>query len=198
MGGDKSIVEGARVCFNTGGNNLADRKLIQMLIREKHNSPLEHCTMTFEVKLPLFVRDHWVRHRIGMSYNIKSLRYCEAEPEFFIPQELKIGSEEYKQWVTASESSINDYLTWVECFFKKGMSNLRSRELARTKLPTEIYTKMIVTMNAASLIHFLNLRDNAHAQPETQLYAKALLQLAKRVAPVTFTSYEMLKLKREI
>lgn len=193
MGGDKAIAEGARVCFQTEGNENSDKMLIKALIRKKHTSPLEHCTMRFKVKLPLFVRDHWVRHRIGMSYNIKSLRYCEANPEFFVPDEIIPGTREYEIWLADCKDIFNAYQGWMTHFEFICLKKNRARELARAYLPTGIYTEMLVTMNAASLIHFLDLRDNNHTQPETQLYAKALLKCAKYVAPVTFGCYEELK-----
>lgn len=193
MGGDEAIVKGARICFQNEGNPQADENLIKMLVREKHTSPMEHCVMTFNVKLPLFVRDQWVRHRIGMSYNIMSLRYCEANPEFFVPSEFNYGTQEYFDWIVESRTTFNNYLKWIERFEAMGMRKGRARELARTKIPTEIYTEMNVTMNGASCLHFLDLRDDKHSQPEMQQYGKAVLMLAKRVAPVTFGYYEQLK-----
>jgi thymidylate synthase (FAD) len=194
MGGDAAVIDGARICYQSeGGSPESDKALIKYLIRNNHTSPFEHCTMTFEVKLPLFVRDQWVRHRIGMSYNIKSLRYCEANPEFFVPSEFEIDSLGYDTWIINSKDSFVLYKWWVDYFKIKGFNPGRARELARTKLPTEIYTEMLVTMNAASLMHFLDLRDTNHAQPEIQAYAQALLECAKKIAPITFNTYEELK-----
>jgi thymidylate synthase (FAD) len=191
MGGDNGILEAARICFQTenSGNFHANEILIKSLVRKKHTSPFEHCVMRFKVKLPLFVRDQWVRHRIGMSYNIKSLRYCEAKPEFFIPDCLIANEHAYNVWVNEQSKAFGEYKTWITHFQKLGLKRNRARELARTKLPTSIYTEMIVTMNAASLMHFLDLRNHKHAQPEIQAYAEALLDCAKVVAPKTFHCY---------
>jgi thymidylate synthase (FAD) len=192
MGRDEIILEAARICFQTesNGNHEADEALIKSLIRKKHTSPFEHCVMRFKVKLPLFVRDQWVRHRIGMSYNVKSLRYCEANPEFFIPDYLIKNSPEHDIWVNEQEAVFFQYKYWTDYFIESGLKSGRARELARTKLPTGIYTEMLVTMNAASLMHFLDLRNHKHAQPEIQAYAKALLECAKVAAPITFNCYE--------
>lgn len=194
MGGDNAIIEGARTCFQSDGDKESDIALLKSIVKNRHTSTLEHATFTFKVRLPLFVRDQWVRHRIGCSYNIKSLRYCKAFPDFFVPDEIKIGTFKYSLWVENNKLQFENYLNWIDFLQKDGMKIGRARELARTHLPSSIYTEMIFTCNGASLMHFLDLRDNPHAQPEIQLYAKALLQLAKTVAPITFTYYESLKL----
>ena len=49
-----------------------------------------------------------------------------------------------------------------------------SRELARGVLPQATYTMFYMTGNLHNWIKFIKLRDHEHAQPETQVVAKAI------------------------
>lgn len=183
MGGDEAILRGARICFQTeGATEEANNNLLKMLVRERHTSPMEHCVATFRVKAPIFVFRQWHRHRVGMSYNELSLRYCEAKPEFFIPMEDKFKAVYYCDM----DSAYRNYETYLDMYIKDGYSQGRARELARPHLPLGLYSEMIWTANAASIMHFIDLRADGHAQKEMQLYANAVLYLSKLVAPRTF------------
>ena len=174
MGGDKAIVRGGRICYQSQGNALADINLIKALVKNNHTSALEHAVFTFQVKAPIFVFRQWHRHRIGWSYNEKSLRYCEATPEFYVPDGLLDTTEDFIK--DSYSSSYADYETLV----KSGIP----KEQARAVLPLGIYTEMVCTCNGASLLHFEDLRTSKHAQKEIQDYTWALLDCVKEVAPI--------------
>ena len=55
MGDDVDVVNAARASFDRDVDHLEEKdyKLIQYLIKNKHDSVLRHCTMTFEVYAPL-------------------------------------------------------------------------------------------------------------------------------------------------
>ena len=57
MGDDLTIVNSARVSFGVEKDKLdvKDEKLIKYLIKHKHTSTLEHCTVTFRFTVPLFI-----------------------------------------------------------------------------------------------------------------------------------------------
>jgi len=78
MGSDLSVVNSARVSFGKHKDvlDLKDEKLIKYLIKHKHTSTLEHCIITFRLKVPLFVRSQHHRHRTW-SYNEISRRYTD-------------------------------------------------------------------------------------------------------------------------
>jgi thymidylate synthase (FAD) len=94
MGSDLSIVRAARVSYNaewrSGENERNDIKLINYLWRNKHTTPFEAVTFTFEVKAPIFVIRQWHRHRTW-SYNEVSGRYSILPNECYVPKEDKIG-----------------------------------------------------------------------------------------------------------
>jgi thymidylate synthase (FAD) len=69
------------------------------------------------------------------------------------------------------------------------------KEQARSILPLGTYTKFYWTVNGRSLMNFLKLRLDKGAQAEIREYAKVILDMAKVVAPVSFTEFVQLVLK---
>jgi thymidylate synthase (FAD) len=65
-----------------------------------------------------------------------------------------------------------------------------ARELARINLPLSLYTEWYWQIDLHNLFHFLKLRLDAHAQKEIRLYAKNLLEIARKVAPCCCESFE--------
>lgn len=67
MGSDLSIVRNARVSYDAsaraGEDEGSDKRLINYLYNNGHNTPFEAVTFTFEIKAPIFVFRQWHRHR---------------------------------------------------------------------------------------------------------------------------------------
>lgn len=93
MGGDISVVRAARnsydAAWRAGANDGDDTKLVHYLWRNKHVSPFEAVTFTFEVQAPIFVLRQWMRHE--QSYNEVSGRYTELPELYYTPDPAKIG-----------------------------------------------------------------------------------------------------------
>ena len=183
MGGDASIIRGARICYQTESDDRFDKGLIKTIINGEHTSPLEHCTLAFKMKIPLFVRDQLVRHRIAMSFNIKSLRYCEASPVYFSP--IFADTQASNVWRKDCTDSFNKYQQWFHVFMERGYTKGRAKEMARCHLPVGLYTEVLLTCNMGSMYHFWKLRCDPHAQEEIRELAMAMFVLAKPIAPMT-------------
>jgi thymidylate synthase (FAD) len=65
-----------------------------------------------------------------------------------------------------------------------------ARELARINLPLSLYTEWYWQIDLHNLFHFLELRLDAHAQKEIRLYARALFDITKSVAPLCCAAFE--------
>jgi thymidylate synthase (FAD) len=63
------------------------------------------------------------------------------------------------------------------------------REQARGVLPQNLYTEYYGTCNLGNLLKFINLRIHEGAQWEIQQVAKACLEIAEDLFPVTVKSY---------
>jgi len=189
MGNDLSAVRAARVSFDMGlKDEERDKHLIEYLMKHGHETPFEHIVFTFHVKAPIFVARQWFRHRIA-SYNELSGRYSKLSYEFYIPSPERLNG--YKttippEQVTEKISEIVDkaYRTYLE-LVESGVP----REMARIVLPLNLYTRFFWTVNARSLMNFLNLRADSHAQWEIQQYALAIARIFKEKCPWTFEAF---------
>jgi thymidylate synthase (FAD) len=65
-----------------------------------------------------------------------------------------------------------------------------SKEQARAILPSALFTSFTWTCSLQALLHFISLRAGHGAQGEIAAYAKALLELARPVAPEAFAAFE--------
>lgn len=181
MGDDTSVVRAARICHaSQPGNEERDKQLIEFLMKSGHGTPFEHVVFTFHVKCPIFVARQWMRHRIA-SYNELSGRYTEYEEEFYIPARERLNEK-------AIETFERTYKLCYEAYQNLIESGVR-RELARLVLPVSLYTQFIWTVNARSLMNFLSLRADSHAQWEMQQYALAVAEIFKSVCPKTYEAF---------
>jgi thymidylate synthase (FAD) len=181
MGADIAVVRAARICYQSESKSEeADVRLVRRLLKSspKHNTVFEHSVYRFNVKCPIFVARQWMRHRI-CSYNEKSLRYCTADREYYIPAGDLAGREAYVQHM---EASFDLYEQLVEKGWKK--------EVARGILGTAVYTEFIWTVNAWSLMNWLEKRMDKGAQWEHAEYARAILGIFRETMPVTAQAFE--------
>jgi thymidylate synthase (FAD) len=187
MGGDAAVVRAARICYQSvGKSEEADARLIRNVLRSepKHNTVFEHSVFRFGVKCPIFVARQWMRHRI-CSYNEKSLRYCAADREYYVPQgELA----ERAAYIQHMEASFDLYERLVDLGWKK--------EQARGVLGTAVYTEFIWTVNAWSLMNWLEKRLDKGAQWEHAEYARSVLAIFHNLMPITAQAFEEYILKR--
>ncbi|KEF33554.1 thymidylate synthase [Deinococcus sp. RL] len=205
VGSDKMIVNAARVSF--GGDSDAplsdrDEKLIRYLLRHQHGSPFEHNLVTFKVVCPIFVDRQLVRHRSGVSKNEVSLRYTETRERNFTPPSFRRQAPSNRQASVEDDGTLDQAAAaavwegaWRAAFaaYQELLALGVTREQARGVLPLSLYTESYYTFNVRSLLHFLSLRDHEGAQYETQLYARALAELAEPLFPVTFREWRALR-----
>jgi thymidylate synthase (FAD) len=206
MGSDLSIVRAARVSYDAawraGEDNGSDDRLIKYLWAHKHTTPFEAVAFTFEVKAPIFVLRQWQRHRT-YSFNELSARYKELPEEFYIPDPELVGqqSNDTKQARDISGNQFDDrrdrevaeLRLHFEQVFAKYRYLLQSgwpRELARSILPVSTYSHMFATVNLLNLMKFLTLRCDSHAQYEIRVYADAMKEIARNIAPVAIGAWE--------
>lgn len=201
MGGDQRAVESARVSFDAKTFEMGEKegKLINYLMKHRHGSPFEHSYFTFHVKAPLFVVREWQRHRIG-SYNEMSGRYVEFIPSFYYPDEWRKPALSNKQGSVPFEGTEEiDYLG-IEIIYNEAIENawkyyqflLKSgiaKEMARMVLPLSLYTQFYWTVNARSLMNFLNLRTGQDAQWEIRQYAETVEDYFANTMPLTYAAW---------
>lgn len=199
---DQMVVAAARVSY--GGDlkgDDKDKKLLHYLIEHEHGSPLESAVFRFEIKLPIFVMRQWIRHRWA-SYNEISGRYTEeVSNEYYVPEVFraqdtknKQGSTEedlgcehvpYSEFGWTNRDAYENALGIQKDIYQELIKGGIAKELARGVLGTAFYTKFVWTVNARSLMNFLILRCDSHAQWEIRQYANVILDMLKQEMPWT-------------
>lgn len=203
MGGDLSIVRSARISYaaewRAGQDKGSDERLIHYLYRNGHTTPFESVAVTFEVKAPIFVLRQWMRHR-SQSFNELSARYRELPEEFYVPalSQITMQSTDNKQMrtneINPNAKTISDGIRISnESAFTTYRQLIESgcpRELARTVLPVGTYSLMFATANLHNWFKFLAERLHPHAQYEIRVYAEAILEQLRLIAPVAVSAFE--------
>jgi thymidylate synthase (FAD) len=204
MGNDSDVVQAARVSFGASPKKVQDdRDLLRYLMRHFHETPFEMCEAKFRCKMPIFVARQWIRTRTA-SINEQSLRYTETPDEFYLPtlENISLQSKDNKQGrdalsenlSTEDRSKIQELLRHSqEEDYKVYQTLLRdfgvARELARTALPTALYTQWIWKIDIRNLLRFLELRLDSHAQFEIRAYAQAMAQIVSAWLPQTWEAF---------
>ena len=202
MGDDMSIVRAARVSYDAEPRgDGSDERLINYLMKNRHTSPFEAVTLTFEVKAPIFVFRQWHRHRTW-SYNEVSARYTALPEEFYVPRPSNVGiqSKSNKQMRIDTGEATDESIRAAERIeavcrsahdhYKILLDEGVPRELARSVLPVATYSRMFATVNLHNLFHFLRLRLHEHSQYEIRVYAEAMLQLISNEVPLAVAAFK--------
>ena len=142
----------------------------------KHESVLEHITYSFDIKCSRIAHLQMVRHRLA-SYTSQSHRYTEPTKEdltYFIPDVIK-SDEDYNEWVEDMENQFKVYEKWIDKGYKK--------EDARFHLPDSCAINFQATMNLRSILNFLSLRTDKHAQEEIRILANEMKDIVFKTLP---------------
>lgn len=201
MGNDLAIVNAARQSFGSTEIEMNEKNigLINFLMRERHGTPFEMVTFTFNAKVPIFVMREWIRHRIG-SFNEYSGRYTKMISDFYVPLESKVRTQTGKPGSYVFEPvnlrkaklarlairmfSMGAYSLY-EALLKMGIA----KEVARIILPVNYYTQFTWTVNLRSLLNFISLRSDETAMYEIREYSRAIETLISEVVPVSYKAF---------
>jgi thymidylate synthase (FAD) len=196
IGGDQAVVQSARVSFGKGSKGeKKDKLLIQYLMEHGHHTPFEHAVFKFHIKCPIFVARQWFRHRWA-SYNEISGRYTEMKYEFYMPEKWRTQKDLNYKYADMDEDVTKDlsdklgsmyeqaYALYQE-FVERGVA----KEQARIILPLALYTQFYWTVNARSLLNFLMLRMDEHAQYEIRVYADKISEIFKEKMPWSYEAF---------
>ncbi|HHX87202.1 MAG TPA: FAD-dependent thymidylate synthase [Firmicutes bacterium] len=183
---ERTVSAAARLCYSSDSVSELARKMtpqrqasfIEKLVDMGHQSPLEHASFTFGVEGVSRALSHQlVRHRIA-SYSQKSQRYVdESRFDFITPPSVAASSEAARVFTEQMENIREAY---------RQLCAMVPREDARYLLPNACETKLVVTMNARSLLHFFQVRCCRRAQWEIRQLAGMMLQEVRRVSPLLF------------
>jgi thymidylate synthase (FAD) len=196
------IVEVARVSSSRKNKKDKPEGLLRYLVRHKHWSPFEHGHATFEIETSKAIGIQLIRHR-SFAFQEFSQRYQDVNHlgDIFEPIELRAQCEDNRQSSTEvidpiirginpniestlAGGAINSFLSKAHDLYNQLLEAGVAREQARMVLPLATTTKIHMTGSIRSWIHFLELRDDDHAQKEIQTVAKEIKRIFIREFPI--------------
>ncbi|MBC7087013.1 MAG: FAD-dependent thymidylate synthase [Tissierellales bacterium] len=209
--GEKLIASAAKLCYSHVGigeieQSQDDEKIesfLNMLVELGHESPIEHVSFTFGIEGVSRVLTHQlVRHRLA-SYSQQSQRYVKLDQfEYIVPPSILEDEEASEIFLKMMEEDQKAYNRITQILTEKktkqyisdGMSEKKARskaekesiEDARYLFPNACETKIVMTMNARSLMNFFSLRTCNRAQWEIRNLAIEMLREVKKVYPTLF------------
>ena len=193
------IVEVARVSSSRKNKKDKPEGLLRYLVQHKHWSPFEHGHATFEIETSKAIGIQLIRHR-SFAFQEFSQRYQDVNRlgDIFEPIELRAQCEDNRQSSTEvidpqisveggtllASDMIGTYLSSAHKLYNQLLKAGVAREQARMVLPLATTTKIHMTGSIRSWIHFLELRDDEHAQKEIQDVAKEIKHIFISEFPV--------------
>lgn len=206
-----NIVEIARVSSTRLDKSEKPEGLINYLINNKHWSPFQHAYLTFEIVTSKAIGIQLLRH-LSFTFQEFSQRYAVVEAIEDI--EFRLQAEKNRQSSTDvigtivqegegflfnldegfnsdNLPSLDNWIYKVAChlgnsleLYKEGLELGVAKECARMILPMATQTTIYMTGSVRSWIHFLDIRDDAHAQLEVQLIAREIKKLFVQELPI--------------
>ena len=179
-----------RVCYKSE-DKITDEsavKFISNIIKQGHESVLEHVSFSVRFICDRGVTHEMVRHRIA-SYSQESTRYCnyskgdfDGQITVIEPLYLEPGTEGYEIWKKACQEAENNY-------FKLLQYGCTAQE-ARAVLPNSLKTEIVMTANVREWRHFLKLRTSKASHPQMREVADMLLTELNFILPSLFDDIE--------
>lgn len=192
---DTDVANAARLSFegqDQGRDYATEMKLNRYLLANAHMTPFEAIVVWLEFKMPIFVARQLVRQRT-QSINEASARYITLPAEWYIPEVVggKAANKKQGQADNLSQSTAQWFRHELDHACQRDYAQYLlaidggvAPEHARMFLHVNHYTHWMTTMNLRNLfMSFLALRDHSHAQIESQLYARATIELIEPHLP---------------
>jgi len=175
-----------RICYKSEGKIDDDsyRPFMNVILTRKHESVLEHFSISVKFITDRAVTHEIVRHRLA-AYSQESQRYCNYSQDkygndvtFIKPNWCEEGSLQYSMWKNSCETSEKIYLDLLKLGVKP--------ENARSVLPNSTKTEIVMTANLREWRHVLKLRTSKQAHPDMQALMKPLLAEFQEKIPLIF------------
>jgi thymidylate synthase (FAD) len=186
----------ARVSNPKNQENEKFEGLLKYCIKNGHVSVFEQASMCVEVITPLAIATQMLRHR-SFCFQQFSLRYSSNEElkdllgEFgdlyYIPEEARVQDHRNRQnSIFANDGVLDDKMmnTMLSAYkvadlaYHDLLKNDIAKEIARFVLPQGGFTRMYVTGNARSWMHYLGVRD------EEGIVQWEHVELARAIRPI--------------
>ena len=197
MGSDLTVVNAARVSFNSHSDELnkKDNGLITFLSKHGHWSPFAHVQLTLRVKAPIFVARQLVKHQVGLTWNEISRRYVDTDIEFYEPEVWRKAADSVKQGSSSEAIQHNGVacdtyrraMLKMTAEYKELLSMGVCMEQARMLLPQSMMTEWYWTGSMVAFARIVEQRTHSTAQRETQEVALMIKQAIDNIPELKYS-----------
>ena len=200
-----------QVCYSSFGVkrswNENAQTYIDNIISSGHGSVLEHANFSFLVYgQDRAISHEVVRHRAGMAYSQLSQRFVSGRVLRFVERlEYQGDPELHRLFEGRIDRAKREYDEMAEMLLERqseGEQTLiaesrtdarkRVNQTARSLLPNEAETFMVITGNVRALRHVINMRANEHAETGIRSLFFNVYQVVNEAAPMLFNDFEVI------
>lgn len=198
MGGDKNVVNAARVSFDKFVEvvTAADVRLLDYLAEHDHWSPFAHSAISVRCRVPLFLARQLVKHQVGGAWNEESRRYISTAPCYYIPVQFHCAPTGNKKQGRGDIMPETAYNKWVERLllntsecdycYAAAIEDGMAPEEARMFLPINTLTNYIWTGSVMFFARVIRQRFDGHAQLAANELARKLWDVVYPLYPESF------------
>ena len=156
---------------------------VRMILRNGHESVLEHETISMRLVTDRGISHELVRHRLA-AYTQESTRYCAYKDEIEViePGWTSIDEDSYITWIQTMEELETEYQILLHSV---------PPQFARAVLPTCLATELVMTANLREWRHILKLRLDPAAHPDMRRLMRLVLDEMKKYVPIVFDDIEV-------
>jgi thymidylate synthase (FAD) len=161
-----------------------------------HDTPFNHGFFSFEVKAPIFVARHLVKHEY-LIMSEYSRRYITDDVEFYTPDVWRKAATDVKQGSSSEEVNVayydrddgyNDWPTDANSIALEAYQEMLKLEVApeqaRMVLPQSLMTSWTWSGTLGAFANMCKLRLSSDTQAETRVVAQAVYEELKKQFPV--------------
>lgn len=200
---EKIIEVAGRTCYKSNDKITEDSAVnfVDKVVNISHHESIaEHASLTFRITCGRDVMAEITRHRLA-SFSIQSQRYVNYDKkglQFIIPSWIDknclentvipmLGTEiiwdnpkilAIVDWYTINKAIANKYKSLLSYGWKP--------EQARSILPNDTATEIVMTANAREWMHILKLRTDSSAYSEMQVVANLIKDILNKISPTLF------------
>lgn len=176
-------------------NDKTAPRLIRYLIKHKHWSPFEMCSMQVEIETTRAVAAQILRHR-SFSFQEFSQRYSDIAdlPPLGLPhlrsQDLKNKQASHDDLPPELVARYNRYIKELydgaQDLYHNMLENGVAKECARSILPLGTPTRLYMAGSIRSWIHYIQIRAGIETQLEHRLIAEKIKEIFAEQLPDVF------------
>lgn len=161
---EQVIERAGRTCYKSEDkiSEGSARGFIEKIKGFKHDSVLEHGSITVKFIVDRGISHELVRHRVA-SFSQESTRYCNYSKDKF-GNEITVIEPEFKsrEHHNCWEAAMLDAEHWYFELLERG----ETPQMARSVLPNSLKTEVVMTANPREWQHVFNVRCHRDAHPQ--------------------------------